>query len=66
MLSVGLFADGTYAGVKGVLVFGAEAGGQLLAQLITMATVAAFAFGMGLLIFGFHQDNSWITCPSSR
>lgn len=64
VLSVGLFADGTYAGVKGVLVFGVEAGGQLLAQLITMATVAAFAFGMGLVIFGFIKKTVGLRAPA--
>jgi len=52
MLAVALFADGTYGGVKGVLLFGADALGQLTAQLIAIGTVAAFAFGMGLVIFG--------------
>jgi Amt family ammonium transporter len=52
MLAVALFADGTYGGVQGVLLFGAEGVGQLVAQLIAIGTVAAFAFGMGLVIFG--------------
>jgi ammonium transporter, Amt family len=64
VLSVGLFADGTYAGVKGVLIFGAEAGGQLIAQLITMATVAVFAFGMGLLVFGFIKYTIGLRAPA--
>ncbi len=52
MLAVALFADGTYGGVKGILMFGADGAGQLVAQLIAMAVSAAFAFGMGLVIFG--------------
>ena len=52
LLAVGLFADGTYGGVKGVLINGAAGLGQLAAQLVDMAVVAGFSFGMGLLIFG--------------
>jgi Amt family ammonium transporter len=63
VLSVGLFADGTYGGVKGILLFGAEGGGQLVAQLITMATVAGFALGMGLLIFGLIKYTVGLRAP---
>lgn len=49
LLAVGIFADGTYGDVKG-LILGQT--GQLIAQLIDMATVTVFSFGMGLLVFG--------------
>ena len=52
LLAVGLFGNGLYGGVKGVLLFGADGAGQLGAQLVDMAVCAGFAFGMGLLIFG--------------
>jgi len=48
LLAVGLFADGTYGGVKGLIV-GEWA--QLVAQLIDMATVTVWALGTGLLVF---------------
>lgn len=48
LLAVGIFADGTYQGVKGLIT---GSGGQLIAQLINCATVAAWALGMGLLTF---------------
>lgn len=49
LLAVGIFADGTYGGVKG-LVTGAW--GQLIAQLINMGTVVVWALGTGFLLFG--------------
>lgn len=56
LLSVGLFADGTYGNysieapyVTGLLYGGG--GGQLLAQFISVVVVAAWAFGMGYLTF---------------
>jgi ammonium transporter, Amt family len=52
LLAVGLFANGAYGGVKGVLINGTAGLGQLTAQVIDMAVVAGFSFGMGLLIFG--------------
>lgn len=52
LLAVGIFADGSYGGVKGILINGAAGLGQLGAQLVDMAVVAGFSFGMGLLIFG--------------
>jgi Amt family ammonium transporter len=47
LLCVGLFADGTY-GVTG-LFYGNP--GQLVAQFISMAVVAVWAFGLGFLTF---------------
>jgi ammonium transporter, Amt family len=64
MLSVGLFADGTYGGVKGIFLFGADAGGQLVAQLIAIVTVASFALGMGLLIFGLIKYTIGLRAPA--
>ncbi len=56
LLSVGLFADGTYGlySLKGPYVTGLFYGGgfgQLLAQLIGVAAVVAWAFGLGYLLF---------------
>ncbi|MBI4786922.1 MAG: ammonium transporter [Chloroflexi bacterium] len=50
LLAVGIFADGTYGGVKGLI---AGEWAQLVAQLINMATVTVWALGTGLLVFGF-------------
>ena len=48
LLAVGLFADGTYGGVAGLVAGNA---GQLVAQLITMGTVIAWALGTGFALF---------------
>lgn len=49
MLAVGIFADGTYGGVKGLIV---GETGQIIAQVIAAVTVAVWAFGTGLILFG--------------
>ena len=56
LLSVGFFADGTYGNysieapyITGLFYGGG--GGQLLAQFISVVVVAAWAFGMGYLVF---------------
>lgn len=51
LLAVGIFSDGTYGGVTGIL-YGSQGAGQLVAQIIDMGVVAGFSFGMGLAIFG--------------
>ena len=48
LLAVGIFADGSYLGIEGVVV--GEAG-QIVAQLISMGTVVAWALGTGLVLF---------------
>lgn len=50
LLSVGIFADGTY-GVSGILTGTAAGAGQLIAQIIDMIVVSAWAFGTGFLVF---------------
>ncbi|MDO8724518.1 MAG: ammonium transporter [Candidatus Methanoperedens sp.] len=49
LLAVGIFADGTYGGVKGLIV---GETGQIIAQAIDAVTVAVWAFGTGLILFG--------------
>jgi len=49
LLAVGLFADGTYADITGLLFGGGTA--QLVNQLIGAATVVAWAFPLGWLTF---------------
>ncbi|MCX8153484.1 MAG: hypothetical protein N3E52_03515, partial [Candidatus Bathyarchaeota archaeon] len=66
LLAVGLFADGTYGGVQGVLINGAAGLGQLAAQLIAMAVVAGFSFGMGLLIFGLIKYTIGLRAPQEH
>jgi Amt family ammonium transporter len=48
LLAVGIFADGTYGGVSGLIVGNV---GQFIAQAINVVTVFIWAFGLGLLIF---------------
>jgi len=48
LLAVGIFADGTYGGVSGLIVGNV---GQFVAQAISAVTVFIWAFGLGLLIF---------------
>jgi ammonium transporter, Amt family len=48
LLAVGIFADGTYGGVSGLIVGNTS---QMIAQLIDMATVAVWAFGTGYILF---------------
>ncbi len=48
LIALGIFADGTYGGVKGVIM---GDWGQLIAQLISCGTVMAWAFGTGCLTF---------------
>ena len=48
LLAVGIFANGTYGGVSGMVDGNFE---QILAQLISMVTVVAWAFGTGIVLF---------------
>ncbi|MDR5694334.1 MAG: ammonium transporter [Armatimonadota bacterium] len=48
LLAVGIFADGTYGGVKGLIV--GEVG-QLIAQLISVVVVTAWSLATGFLMF---------------
>lgn len=48
LLAVGIFADGTYGGVGGLIV---GKGGQLVAQLIDMGAVVVWGLGTGFLLF---------------
>lgn len=48
LLSVGIFSDGTYGGVKGLIT---GSGWQLLAQLIACITLVAWCFSVGFLFF---------------
>jgi len=63
LIAVGIFADGSYGGVQGVLLFGADGVGQLIAQLIDAAVCAGFAFGMGVLIFGIIKYTIGLRAP---
>jgi Amt family ammonium transporter len=49
LIALGIFADGTYGGVKGLIV--GEAG-QLLAQLVAVGAALIWGLGAGLLLFG--------------
>lgn len=49
LIALGLFADGTYGGVAGLLFGGTD---FFIAQVISTVVNFAWAFGMGLLVFG--------------
>lgn len=49
LLAVGIFADGTYGGVSGLV---AGNSGQLIAQLISIVAVVSWSLLMGFLVFG--------------
>lgn len=53
LLAVGIFADGTYGGVQGLIVGGWA---QLIAQLIDVAVVTAWSLGTGFLMFGLIRQ----------
>jgi Amt family ammonium transporter len=48
LLAVGIFADGTYGDVSGLIVGNS---GQLIAQAIDVVTVVVWAFGTGFILF---------------
>ncbi|MBI4363086.1 MAG: ammonium transporter [Euryarchaeota archaeon] len=51
LLAVGIFADGKYGGVSGIIT-GTPAGmGQLIAQIVDIIVVAGYSFGVGFIIF---------------
>lgn len=60
LLSLGIFADGTYQGVRG-LIMGET--GQLIAQAISCLAVFAWALGMGLLTFFILKHTVGIRVP---
>jgi ammonium transporter, Amt family len=49
LLAVGIFADGTYGGVSGLIVGDT---GQIIAQLINILAVVGWSLLMGFLVFG--------------
>ena len=53
LLAVGIFADGSYQNVAGLI---AGNPGQLVAQLITMATALVWGLGMGYLVFALLKS----------
>ena len=68
LLSIGFFADGTYGNysVEAPYVIGlfyGGGGGQLLAQLISVAVVSIWAFGMGYLTFKLMDRAFGIRVP---
>jgi Amt family ammonium transporter len=48
LLAVGIFADGTYGGVSGLIVGDTS---QIIAQVIDLVVVAVWAFGTGYILF---------------
>ena len=60
LLSVGIFADGTYMGVTGLI---KGSGGQLLAQFIGCITLIAWTFSLGYLIFYILRKTFGLRVP---
>ncbi len=60
LLSVGIFADGSYMGVKGLIM---GSGWQLLAQFIACLTLIAWTFGAGYLLFTFLRKTVGLRVP---
>ncbi len=54
LLAVGIFSDGSYGGVAGLV---AGNSGQIVSQLIAMGTVIAWALGIGLLMFAMIKKS---------
>ncbi len=53
LLAVGIFADGTYGGVSGLLVGNTS---QIIAQVIDIVVVAVWAFGTGYILFAIIKQ----------
>jgi ammonium transporter, Amt family len=60
LLSVGIFADGSYLGVKGLIT---GSGWQLLAQFIGCVTLMVWTFGIGFLIFFLIKKTIGLRVP---
>lgn len=60
LLSVGIFADGSYLGVKGLIT---GSGWQLLAQFIGCVTLMAWTFSVGFLIFFLIKKTIGLRVP---
>jgi Amt family ammonium transporter len=57
LLAVGIFADGTYGDVSGLI---AGNSGQLIAQAIDVVTVVIWAFGTGYILFSLLKRTTGI------
>lgn len=60
LLAVGIFADGTYGGVSGLITGNI---GQLIAQLIDASTVVVWALGTGLVMFSILKYTIGLRVP---
>ncbi|MBI4200804.1 MAG: ammonium transporter [Chloroflexi bacterium] len=60
LLAVGIFADGTYLGVSGLITGSVE---QLVLQLIDMVVVAAWGLGTGFILFFALKKTMGLRAP---
>ncbi|MBI4298608.1 MAG: ammonium transporter [Chloroflexi bacterium] len=60
LLAIGIFADGTYGDVAGLI---KGEGGQIVAQLISMVTVLAWGLGTGFILFGILKKTMGLRAP---
>ncbi len=63
LLSVGIFADGSYLGVKGLIV---GSGWQLLSQFVGCITLMVWALGIGYLLFYVLRRTIGLRVPVSE
>jgi len=63
LLAVGIFADGTYGDVSGLI---AGSSGQMIAQIIDAATVAVWAFGTGYILFALLKHTVGLRVPKEE
>ena len=60
LLAVGIFADGTYGDVKGLIVGDV---GQLLAQIVDVGVVLVWGLGTGFILFGILKATMGLRAP---
>jgi Amt family ammonium transporter len=63
LLSVGIFADGSYLGVNGLIT---GSGWQLLSQLIGCVVLLIWALGTGLVLFYILRKTIGLRVPVSE
>jgi Amt family ammonium transporter len=63
LLSVGIFADGSYLGVKGLIT---GSGWQLLSQFIGCAVLVLWALGIGYILFYILKKTIGLRVPVSE
>ena len=63
LLAVGIFADGTYGDVSGLIVGNTS---QIIAQIIDVVTVSIWAFGAGYIMFALIKHTIGLRVPKEE